>query len=79
MAEIQSSPKSLELITALCRELVALAKHEDDLAAAEAALTPYWSPCPPTVLGHRAAARALREDLDRFEAQARSWSTSLAS
>ncbi|HSV40349.1 MAG TPA: hypothetical protein VLI04_16425 [Nocardioidaceae bacterium] len=62
---------SNDLIVALCRELITLAKSEEDLAAAEAARTPYWAPSPPTVEGHRAAARALRADAARLEAQVR--------
>ncbi|RHW28504.1 hypothetical protein D0Z08_01110 [Nocardioides immobilis] len=60
-----------ELVTAICRELWRLAKAEDDLAAAEAAATPYWRPCSPSVLGHRAAAGALRADAMRLENAAR--------
>ncbi|GCD88157.1 hypothetical protein [Nocardioides sp. LS1] len=44
--------------------LLELARHQDDLAATEAAVTPYWSPCPPSVLGHRTAAAALRAQAD---------------
>ena len=65
--------KSVDLITALCRELVALAKHEDDVAAAEASRIPYWDPCPPSVDGHRAAARVLRAEVERLEAETRLW------
>lgn len=61
---------SVEIVTALCRELRRVAKGEEDRAAAEAADTPYWSACPPSVLAHRAAARALRADAERLEAQA---------
>jgi hypothetical protein len=50
----------------LRQELLRLASFEENLAAAEAAKVPYWSPCPSTVAGHRAAARALREDADRI-------------
>jgi len=50
----------------LRQELLRLAAFEENLAAAEAAKVPYWSPCPATVAGHRAAARALREDADRL-------------
>lgn len=46
--------------------LFALAHREDERAAAEAAATPYWSPCPASVVGHRAAADALRILADRF-------------
>lgn len=44
--------------------LLSLARREDDLAAEEAAASPYWSPCPATVAGHRAAAAALRVEAD---------------
>jgi len=37
--------------TALRRELLRLAAREDDLAAAQAALVPYWAPHPPSVQG----------------------------
>jgi hypothetical protein len=71
MTTIQASVGSTELIEALCRELWALAKREEDLAAHEAAKTPYWSPCPASVEGHRAAARAIRAELARLESGAR--------
>ena len=48
------------------RILLRLAKEQDELAADTAAATPYWIPCPPTVLGHRAAASALRNHASRF-------------
>jgi len=60
---------SAELVLALCRELFRLAKDEEDQAAAEASRTPYWVACPPSVEGHRVAARALRADAARFEAE----------
>lgn len=66
---------SLDLITALCRELFALAKHEDDVAAEEASRLPYWVPCPPSVVGHREAARALRAEALRLEVTTRSLAT----
>ena len=53
-----------ELLAVLRRELIRLAKLEDDLAADEAARVPYWLPCPSSVEGHRAAALALRRDAD---------------
>lgn len=62
---------SIELLTALCRELVNLAKSEEDTAAEEAARTPYWAACPSSVEAHRAAARALRADAARLEAELR--------
>ena len=73
MSIINQSAKSPELMAALCHELVVLARHEDDVAATEAARVPYWAPFPPSVAGHRAAARALRADLQRLEAQCREW------
>ena len=39
-----------------------LARRQDELAAHEAAGVPYWAPCPPSVLGHRTAAAALRAE-----------------
>lgn len=67
------SPHSLgpELVAALCRELARLAAREEEAAATEAARIPYWAPCPPSVQGHRAAARALRSDVARLEVEAR--------
>jgi len=44
--------------------LLRLARHQDDLAAAEAAAVPYWGSCPLSVLGHREAASALRAQAD---------------
>lgn len=46
--------------------LLNLAKQQDDLAAQEAAAVPYWTPCPPSVLGRRAAAEALRAQADEY-------------
>jgi hypothetical protein len=57
-----------EMLIALARELRRLAKVEDDRAAAEVAGVPYWVPCPPSVLGARAAARALRADAEQLDA-----------
>lgn len=44
--------------------LLELARRQDDLAAKEAATTPYWKPQPSTVHGHRSAADALRAEAD---------------
>jgi len=68
MTSDDTSPVTLDarVAFALRRELLRLATLEDDLAACEAAQLPYWSPFPASVAGHRAAARALREDADRF-------------
>ena len=49
---------------ALRSRLIELARHQDELAAHEAAATPYWAPQPPTVHGHRTAADALRAEAD---------------
>lgn len=55
-----------DLARALRRQLLALARLEDDRADAEAARLPYWAPCPSSVVGHRAAAAALRVDADNL-------------
>lgn len=46
--------------------LLDLARHQDDMAAREAASTPYWAPSPTSVLGHRTAAAALRAEADHL-------------
>lgn len=46
--------------------LLELARREDDRAADEAAAHPYWTACPPSVQGHRAAAVALRDQADQL-------------
>jgi len=54
-------------VRALVREeLLRLAEHEEALAAQEATALPYWAPCPASVHGHRAAARVLRADAERY-------------
>jgi hypothetical protein len=63
------------LALAVRRELLDLARIEDDLAATEAGAVPYWEPCPPSVLGHREAATALRAEADRVETEQR-WARS---
>ena len=55
---------SAEVATAVRHELLKLAYAENQLAADEAAKVRYWEPCPPSVLGHRAAAAALRARAD---------------
>lgn len=62
-----------DLITALCRQLYALAKREEEAAADEAARTPYWASLPASVEAHRSAARMLRADADRLEFETRPW------
>ena len=60
--------KTTPQITALlCRRLQEIARNEELIAADEAASTPYWAPCPDSAVGHRAAARALREEIRRLE------------
>ena len=61
-----STNVSSPVASALRRELLRLARAEDDRAAAEAAKIPYWAACPPSVLGHRVAAATLRADADNF-------------
>ena len=46
--------------------LLDLARRQDDLAAHEAAATPYWAPCPESVLGRRSAAAVLRAEADQL-------------
>ena len=46
--------------------LLELARRQDDLAADEAAATPYWTPCPASVLGRRSAAAVLRAEADQL-------------
>jgi hypothetical protein len=58
-----------ELVSALCRELNALARREEEAAADEASRTPYWLACPPSVQARRAAARLLRADVDRLRSE----------
>lgn len=53
-----------ETATQLRILLLDMARHQDDLAADEAASTPYWQPHPMTVHGHRSAADALRAEAD---------------
>jgi hypothetical protein len=46
--------------------LLELARRQDDLAAREAAATPYWASCPSSVLGRRSAAAVLRAEADQL-------------
>ncbi|TCJ30603.1 hypothetical protein [Nocardioides jejuensis] len=46
--------------------LLQLARDEDEIAADEAATTPYWEPVPASVAGHREAALALRAQADEL-------------
>ena len=49
-----------QLDRALGRELLRLAKHEEEAAAHEAQGVHYWEPVPVTVAVHRQCAAALR-------------------
>lgn len=53
----------------LRRELLRLARHEENQAAMEAAAVPYWSVGPPSIQGHRAAAAILRVEADKLLAE----------
>jgi hypothetical protein len=57
-----------ELAASVRLALLKLARYEDELAATEAARVPYWEPHPPSVLGHRTAAQALRAEADALVA-----------
>lgn len=70
-----SGRHSAQLVSALCSELILLARHEEAAAADEASRVPYWSPRPASVDARRAAARVLRAEVERLEAEARSWAT----
>ena len=62
------SDAGADLIKEIRRTLLALARREDELAAAEAAGIPYWEPCPPSVYGHRTAADVLRSEAESLTA-----------
>lgn len=55
------APSNPEVARVVRRVLARLASEQEAAAAAEAALVPYWKPCPSSVVGFRAAARVLRE------------------
>lgn len=54
------------VISAVRAELLRLAKREDEVATAEAVSVPYWTATPESVIAHRAAAKVLRAEADRF-------------
>jgi hypothetical protein len=62
-----------DMLAELCRELDALARSEEDEAAAQAAEVPYWLPVPSSVAAHRGAAQSLHDIARRLEAEARAW------
>jgi hypothetical protein len=59
---------STALATALRRELLLLAKAEEEQAALEASRVSYWQTLPDSVPGHRAAAQAIRARADLLPA-----------
>lgn len=67
-----------EIFDAVCAELLALAASEEDQASRVAQRTPYWSQHPHSVIEHRAAAQALRAEVERLQAVARQRSSVLA-
>lgn len=62
-----------DVVTALCQQLYALARREEEAAAQVASRTPHWAPHPASVELHRTAARLLRADADRLEFESRPW------
>lgn len=50
----------LDVAATIRRIIFGIAADEEAAAAAEAARVPYWKSCPDSVIGHRAAAHALR-------------------
>jgi len=60
-----------EILDAVCAELLALAASEENQAIQVAQHTPYWSQHPRSVTEHRAAAQALRAEVERLQAAAR--------
>lgn len=52
--------------TLLRSHLLEPARRQDELAADQAAATPYWKPQPTSVHAHRAAANVLRAEADLF-------------
>lgn len=60
-----------EILSAVCTELLALAEAEEHEATRDAQSTPYWSQHPRSVIEHRAAAHAMRSEVERLRAAAR--------
>jgi hypothetical protein len=58
-------PEENTMAIRLRQILFELARREDNIALSEAADVPYWAPHPTSVIGHRAAAEALRSAADR--------------
>jgi len=66
MAMFETDSTGNVIATAVRRELLRLARLEEERAATEAATVPYWAPHPSSVQGHRAAALVLRTEADHF-------------
>ena len=54
----------VDMTRILRARLLQIARQQDELAATEAAATPYWESPPASVHGHRTAAAALRAEAD---------------
>ena len=63
LTDVQPKDRKV-LASALRQTLLRLAQAEDNCAANAAAVVPYWTACPPSVLGHRLAADVLRAEAD---------------
>lgn len=61
---MNANPSVTATTNSMRQVLFDLARRQDHLADDELAATPYWSPCSASVLGHRAAAAALRTEAD---------------
>ena len=66
MSTVNEFHNDPSVTTAVRQVLLRLAAGEETVANDEAARVPYWAPYPESVLGHRAAARVLRQNADRF-------------
>ena len=62
-----TTPVAEQLPAALRKELLRLARQEEDAAAVEAGRARYWETTPSTVAIHRQCAAALRAAADRLE------------
>jgi hypothetical protein len=57
-------PEEKTMAIRLRQLLLEMARREDEIARSEATAVPYWAPHPSSVIGHRAAAEALRSEAD---------------
>ena len=53
-----------QMLALVRKDLLRLARRQEDLAASMAAAVPYWATCPDEVSGHRRAAATLRADAE---------------